>query len=318
MEIGKDIIFAAECLKKDRLVAIPTETVYGLAGNAFSETAVRKIFETKNRPLHNPLIVHISSVEFLHRIASEVPEKAKQLADAFWPGSLTMVLPKHDDIPDIVSAGKPTVGVRIPNHEMTYKLLQSLPFPLAAPSANPFGYISPTQPRHVQKILGRQIAYTLDGGECDKGLESTIIGFESGEPVLYRHGAIPKEEIEKVVGPINEITKSESSPNAPGMLLQHYSPATDFVLVDDLPSVLQNYENKRIGLLVLKAEDSWKEKHKVIELSPNHQLEEAAQRLFNAMHQLDELNLDLIIAERLPNIGLGRAINDRLERAASE
>lgn len=318
MEIGNDIATAKIWLESNQLVAIPTETVYGLAGNAFSEEAVNLIYETKNRPLKNPLIIHIANADQLNTVASYVPELAQKLADKFWPGPLTLVLPKKDIVPSIVSAGKNTVGIRVPNHPLTLELLNELDFPLAAPSANPFGYISPTLPIHVKKVLKDQIPYILDGGACEKGLESTIIGFEEELPVIYRHGAIPKEDIEKCIGSVKEFTKDDTNPSAPGMMHQHYSPSTDFRLVDDVSSILHQYEHKRIGLLVLKADPEWSKDHKVFELSPNHQLEEAAQRLFDAMHKLDELNLDIIIAERMPDLGIGKAINDRLERAAAE
>ncbi|MFT5602740.1 MAG: L-threonylcarbamoyladenylate synthase [Flavobacteriales bacterium] len=318
MEIGNDIAIAKIWLESNQLVAIPTETVYGLAGNAFSEEAVNLIYETKNRPLKNPLIVHIANADQLNTVASYVPVLAQKLADKFWPGPLTLVLPKKDIVPSIVSSGKNTVGIRVPNHPLTLQLLNELDFPLAAPSANPFGYISPTLPIHVKKVLKDQIPYILDGGACEKGLESTIIGFEEESPVIYRHGAIPKEDIEKCIGSVKEFTKADANPSAPGMMHQHYSPSTDFRLVDDVSSILHQYEHKRIGLLVLKADPEWSKDHKVFELSPNHQLEEAAQRLFDAMHKLDELNLDIIIAERMPDLGIGKAINDRLERAAAE
>jgi L-threonylcarbamoyladenylate synthase len=318
VEIGNDIAIAKIWLESNQLVAIPTETVYGLAGNAFSEEAVNLIYETKNRPLKNPLIIHIANADQLNTVASYVPELAQKLADKFWPGPLTLVLPKKDIVPSIVSAGKNTVGIRVPNHPLTLQLLNELDFPLAAPSANPFGYISPTLPIHVKKVLKDQIPYILDGGACEKGLESTIIGFEEESPVIYRHGAIPIEDIEKCIGSVKEFTTDDTNPSAPGMMHQHYSPSTDFRLVDDVSSILHQYEHKRIGLLVLKADPEWSKDHKVFELSPNHQLEEAGQRLFDAMHKLDELNLDIIIAERMPNQGIGKAINDRLERAAAD
>jgi len=318
MKIGTDISIAIEALSADGVVAIPTETVYGLAGNAFSQTAIDLIYATKKRPKYNPLIVHIKDVAYLDQIAENIPNKAYQLAQEFWPGSLTLVLEKKNNIPDVVTAGKNTVGIRVPNHPLTLKLLAALDFPLAAPSANPFGYISPTSVRHVEKMLAGQVSYILDGGDCTTGVESTIIGFENNEPILYRHGAIPLEEIEKRIGKIKIVNKENNTPSAPGMLSQHYSPTTPFVLVEDVNAAIKKYEGKTIGVLVLKSNTELAGKHLILELSKSANLEEAASKLFAAMHQLDDANLDVIIAQRMPNSGLGVAINDRLERAAKK
>jgi len=200
--ISKDISKAVALLKADKLVAIPTETVYGLAGNIYSEKAIKSIFETKKRPFFNPLIVHIASVKQLEDIVSHVPEKAKLLAKAFWPGAMTLVLKKQSIIPDLITAGKDTVAVRVPNHPITLKLLKQLPFPLAAPSANPFGSISPTKPEHVARYFKNDIDQVLDGGVCSNGIESTIIGFENDELIIYRLGALAIEDIEAVVGKV--------------------------------------------------------------------------------------------------------------------
>lgn len=176
--ISKDIAKAVELLFNEELVAIPTETVYGLAGNIYSEKAITAIFETKQRPKFNPLIVHIPSVDYLEKIVTDIPEKAKLLADAFWPGPITLVLNKKDTIPDLITAGKTTVAVRVPNHPTTLELLERLEFPLAAPSANPFNRISPTKPEHVEDYFKNEIKMVLDGGACTKGIESTIIGVD--------------------------------------------------------------------------------------------------------------------------------------------
>jgi len=176
-QISSDISKAIELLNKEDVVAIPTETVYGLAGNIYSEKAIRKIFEVKQRPLFNPLIVHISSIDQLEKVAREFPVKAQKLAEAFWPGSLTLILPKRSNIPEIVTGGKDTVGVRIPNHPVTLSLLKQISFPLAAPSANPFNRISPTSSDHVKAYFENTLPMVLEGGECKNGIESTIIGF---------------------------------------------------------------------------------------------------------------------------------------------
>lgn len=314
--ISDNIDKAAEILQRDDLVAIPTETVYGLAGNIYSESAIRKIFEVKQRPLFNPLIVHLHSVDQVSEIASYLPDKARQLAKAFWPGSLTLVLPKKDTIPDLITAGKDTVAMRIPNHPVTLELLRKLPFPLAAPSANPFNRISPTSAQHVESYFKDSIRMVLDGGECKNGLESTIIGFEGDEPMLYRLGSISKEEIEKVVGKVQVKNKKENAPNAPGMLAKHYAPRTKTILVDSEDDINISTMGKRVGLLSLTQVDNSESYSHVEILSESGDMAEAAANLYKSLHNLDSHDLDIIIAIRLPDTGLGRSINDRLERAA--
>ena len=312
--ISKDIKKAVQLLTEEQLVAIPTETVYGLAGNIFSEKAIKSIFSTKQRPFFNPLIVHISSVKSLNGLVTHVPDKAKLLAAAFWPGSMTLVLKKSNTIPDIITAGKDTVAVRVPNHPVTLELLKKLPFPLAAPSANPFGSISPTKPAHVENYFRNSIKMVLDGGSCANGIESTIIGFENEEPVIYRLGALPLEEIEAVVGRISIKNKKEEKPDAPGMLARHYAPKTNTFLVDDVAAEIEKNTGKKMGVLVFKSSLNNENITEII-LSKNGSLQEAASRLYSAMHDLDSKNLDLIIAERFSEFGLGKSINDRLQRA---
>jgi L-threonylcarbamoyladenylate synthase len=298
------------------LVAIPTETVYGLAGNIFSEKAIQSIFETKKRPFFNPLIVHISSVNELETIVSEVPEKAKILANTFWPGSMTLVLKKNTTIPDIITAGKDTVAVRVPNHPVTLELLQQLPFPLAAPSANPFNNISPTKPAHVERYFKNDIKMVLDGGICKNGIESTIIGFENDEPVIYRLGALSIEDIEAVVGKVVIKNKKEENPDAPGMLDKHYSPLTRTILTTDVLSELEKHPNKKIGVLAFNATSKSDKITSEIILSETSNLQQAASKLYDSLHQLDHLNLDVIIVEKMPDFGLGKSMNDRLQRAS--
>jgi len=312
--ISKDIKKAVQLLTEEQLVAIPTETVYGLAGNIFSEKAIKSIFSTKQRPFFNPLIVHISSVKSLNGLVTHVPDKAKLLAAAFWPGSMTLVLKKSNTIPDIITAGKDTVAVRVPNHPVTLELLKKLPFPLAAPSANPFGSISPTKPAHVENYFRNSIKMVLDGGSCTNGIESTIIGFENEEPVIYRLGALPLEEIEAVVGMVSIKNKKEEKPDAPGMLARHYAPKTNTFLVDDVAAEIKKNTGKKMGVLVFKSSLNNENITEII-LSKNGSLQEAASRLYSAMHDLDSKNLDLIIAERFSEFGLGKSINDRLQRA---
>ena len=314
-QISSDISKAIELLNKEDVVAIPTETVYGLAGNIYSEKAIRKIFEVKQRPLFNPLIVHIPSIDHLEKIAREFPVKAQKLAEAFWPGSLTLILPKRLNIPEIVTGGKDTVGVRIPNHPVTLSLLKQLSFPLAAPSANPFNRISPTSSDHVKAYFENTLPMVLEGGECKNGIESTIIGFENNEAILYRLGAISIEDIEKIIGKIQIRNKSDTTPNAPGMLAKHYAPKTKMYLLDDLDKFIENNKSKKIGILKFKENLNTASVEHIEILSKSGDLKEAASKLYSTLHKLDSLNLDLIVAERFPDVGLGKSINDILERA---
>lgn len=316
--VTKDIIRAKEALANNELIAIPTETVYGLAGNAYNETAIKKIFELKNRPFYNPLIVHIKSAAYIENIACDIPDIARKLAEVFWPGPLTLVLKKQEHVSDLITSGKKTVAVRVPNHPLTLALLNSLDFPLAAPSANPFGSISPTNTKHVVNYFGESLDVILEGGECEKGLESTIIGFENNLPILYRHGTIPLEEIEFITGKLGIITDNDKSPNSPGMLSRHYAPKTDTYLTNNIPELIKCFERKKIGLLVFnkKIKDN-KIQHQEI-LSESGDYNEAARNLYAAMHRLDENKLDVILLERLPNIGLGKTINDKLNRATKK
>lgn len=313
--ISSDISKAVNILNNEDVVAIPTETVYGLAGNIYSEKAIRKIFRVKQRPLFNPLIVHLHSIDQLDEIVSDFPTKARLLAAAFWPGSLTLILKKKSKIPDLITAGKDSVAVRIPNHEVTLQLLKELSFPLAAPSANPFNRISPTSALHVESYFKKSIPMVLEGGACKNGLESTIIGFENDEPILYRLGAISIEEIEKVVGKIKVNNKNEKAPEAPGMLAKHYSPKTKTYLTDDINQFLNDHKDKTIGVLCFTENIALSNSKNVEILSKSGDLKEAASNLYAALHTLDGLHLDMIVAQRFPNIGLGKSINDRLERA---
>jgi len=317
--ISKDISKAIALLNAEEIVAIPTETVYGLAGNIYSEKAIKSIFETKKRPFFNPLIVHIPSIDQLPNIVAYIPKKAQLLAEAFWPGPITLVLKKQDTIPDLITGGKDTVAVRVPNHPTILELLHQLDFPLAAPSANPFSSISPTTAEHVETYFKDSIKMVLDGGHCTSGIESTIIGFENDEPIIYRLGSTALEDIEAVVGKIEikNTVKSQTAdiPNAPGMLARHYAPKTKTILSKDIENVIQLHNTKRIGLLVFKTKIESPNISSQIILSEKGDMAEAASQLYDALHQLDKQDLDLIIAEEFPDYGLGKSINDRLTRA---
>lgn len=320
-QTGKDIVQAIHYLQNDGLVAIPTETVYGLAANAFSANAVSKIFAAKNRPSFNPLITHTHDIERVEKYVKQIPDMAFQLARAFWPGPLTLLLPKKDIIPDLVTAGSEYVAVRIPNHSLTLDLLEKLEFPLAAPSANPFGYISPTRPSHVEEQLGDKIDYILDGGECSVGIESTIVGFEEGQLVIYRLGGTSQEAIEGIVGKpnvrISKKVESNLNPKAPGMLKSHYAPGKK-VILGNLSDLLSKYGKEDVALISLKDYYPQVPNERQVALSVVGDLNEAAQGLFSALRELDKLPVKYILAEFMPEYGLGKAINDRLQRASAE
>lgn len=316
--ISTDLSYAKELLESGKLVAIPTETVYGLAGNGLDPLAVASIFETKKRPSFDPLILHIASLKAIDQYVSEFPKPLRQLAEAFWPGPLTLLLGKSAIIPDLVTSGLPRVAIRVPNHPLTLELLGSLNFPLAAPSANPFGYISPTTTAHVNAQLGGFIPMILDGGPCAVGLESTIVGMEENEIIIYRLGGLEIDAIESIVGKVRLQDHSSSNPSAPGLLESHYAPTKPFIL-GDLNLLTSKYSKlgKSFGVLSFRHFFSEVPKEKQIRLSQNGDLREAAANLFAAMRNLDEMDIELILAELAPADGLGIAINDRLKRASA-
>ncbi|MDN3689180.1 L-threonylcarbamoyladenylate synthase [Cyclobacterium jeungdonense] len=318
-EIGKDIAKAAKYLTEGELVAIPTETVYGLAGNALDERAVLKIFKTKDRPEFDPLIIHLGKKSQLMDYVQDVPEELAALGERFWPGPLTLLLPKKDIIPDLVTSGLDTVGVRVPRHPLTRKLLQQLNFPLAAPSANPFGYISPTRARHVQDQLGDKINYILDGGDCEVGLESTIVGMEQGQVIVYRLGGISVADIEDAVGKVLILPQSSSNPKSPGMLKSHYAPKKP-VYLGDLDELMEKFGRKGIVFAVLSFTRAFADLPDSLQLalSADGNYDEAARNLFSYMRLLDASDAEVILAQELPEIHLGKAINDRLRRAAAK
>lgn len=314
-EIGTDIHKAAELLRAGELVAIPTETVYGLAANAFDGRAALRIFEAKKRPSFDPLIVHSSSLEQARSFLKEIPQEAVEIASHFWPGPLTLLLPKNDRIPDVVTSGLPTVAVRVPRHPLSQQLLEKLDFPLAAPSANPFGYISPTTAMHVYEQLGDRIPYILDGGPCTVGVESTIIGFEGHKMIVYRLGGMSVEQLQPHCREIELMPHSSSNPQAPGQLKSHYAPRIPLVL-GDLTELLSQYHKDEVAVLSFR--DTYPEVARQFTLSPAGDLGEAAQNLFRAMRILEKMPVKVILAEQVPDYGLGRAINDRLSRAAAK
>lgn len=332
--VSTDVSHAAEILRNGGLVAFGTETVYGLGANALDEHAVARIFEAKNRPHFDPLIVHITDVKWLDRLAEQLTPAAKTLADTFWPGPLTMVLPKKDIVPDLVTSGLPSVAIRMPSHPLALELLQQVDLPIAAPSANPFGQISPTTAQHVLDNLGDRIDLILDGGPCDVGVESTVVLMTGNCPQILRHGGITQEQLEAVIGPVDVhlgdnaddsaagnsesgTEKPQTGVAAPGMLSQHYSPTTPLLLAGEVAAEV--VVNKRVGLLQFSATNDVSRvagKFASVEtLTTDGNLRVAAASFFAALRTLDAQGLDLIVAEPFPDHGLGRALNDRLTRA---
>lgn len=311
---------AKAILDSNKNLIIPTETVYGIAGNIYDKESIENIYKIKNRPYTNPLIVHIDSIQSMEKVALEIPDAAYELADRFWPGPLTLLLKKRNDVPDLVTANKPTVAVRIPNHQTTNSLLSMLDYPLAAPSANPFGQLSPTSTAHAYRYFGQEIDI-LDGGKCILGIESTIIGFDGEQPVVYRLGALTLEEINNISGLRPKRKEADgfdnSSPEASGMMYNHYAPQTPLIFTDDIITEIAKNRDKKLGLLMSKTIYNDREKSTIIVINNNSNAKLAAQNLYTDLSYMDTLNLDFIIAEKWEEKGLGMSINDRLQKASS-
>ena len=313
MALITDCNEAIRILKNGGLVALPTETVYGLGANALDEQAVVKVYNAKNRPSFDPLIVHVASVDQA-RLIAEVSDKAAALFERFCPGPLTLVLPKKEIVPDLTTSGHATVAVRIPNHPLTLKVIKTSGLCIAAPSANPFGYTSPTTATHVIEQLGNRIDAVLDGGACEIGLESTILEL-TNKPRILRLGGLSLESIQDSIGEV-KIASSSSNPKAPGMLSSHYNPGIPVRLFESLDELLTQYKSvnkSSIGLLIMGDGPSGSN---IYNLSTSCNDLEAASRLFKGLRQLKNKGFSKIWTHYLPDKGLGRAINDRLKRAA--
>ncbi|MCX7805075.1 MAG: L-threonylcarbamoyladenylate synthase [Planctomycetota bacterium] len=311
----KDIERAAAILRDGGIVAFPTETVYGLGADAFNPRAVARVFEAKRRPLFDPLIVHVATTEMAGALAAEFPDAAWKLVESFWPGPLTLVLPKSARVPDIVTAGLPTVALRMPDHPIALAMIVAAGVPVAAPSANPFGRLSPTTADHVRVEIGSGADMVLDGGRCRVGIESSIVSLAGDRPVLLRCGGVPAEEIEKVTGPVEPAPDAPGRPQAPGMLARHYAPRTP--LERRPPGMSSAPPGTRAGLLSFDLPAGRADGFAAVEiLSPSGDLREAAANLFAALRRLDSLSLDVIFFDPVPERGLGAAINDRLAKAS--
>lgn len=309
----KNIKKAADIIKKGGIVAFPTETVYGLGANVFDENAVLKIFETKKRPHFDPLIVHISKTEQLKLLAEKIPSKLIKITETFWPGPLTLIFKKNKKVPDTVTAGLPTVAVRIPSNKIALKLIEYSATPICAPSANKFTKTSPTTPQHIIKQFNYGIDLILDGGKTEFGIESTIIKYENNKFYLLRPGAIEIEKIEEVIK--TKILKPNFKKiEASGQFKKHYSPEHRVVIVRDESKIRDNLTSAYIAF-----NKKPQKKYKIVKiLSPSSNLKEAAHNLFTFFHELDSKKIKKIYVELLPETGLGIAINDRIRKASGK
>ncbi len=305
---------ATGIIRSGGIIAFPTETVYGLGADAFNPLAVARIFEAKNRPLFDPLIVHIADLSQMALLSSLVGKRAGRLAGRFWPGPLTLVMPKSERVPGIVTAGLDTVAIRMPDHLIALDLIRQSGTPIAAPSANRFGYISPTKAVHVRDQLGGRVDMIIDGGDCTVGVESTILKLEEDGAVILRPGGTPIEEIEAVIGPVRNAPAADGDPESPGRLPSHYAPSIPVRLAGSLREI--DFTMNETGFLLFKKPDCAYPHERTEILSNAGDLQEAAANLFSSLHRLDSMNIRRIVAEQVPERGLGIAIMDRLRKAA--
>ncbi|MDF0667361.1 MAG: L-threonylcarbamoyladenylate synthase [Nitrospira sp.] len=310
---------AGRIIKTGGLVAFPTETVYGLGCDAMNADAAAKVFEAKRRPQFDPLIVHIADLSQLDTVITSLPPKGHRLIDKFWPGPLTLVLPKQSIVPDLVTAGLPTVAVRMPNHPVAQALIREAGTPIAGPSANPFGYVSPTSAQHVAEGLGSNADLILDGGPCPVGIESTIVSLVGAQPELLRPGSITIEQLSSVIGSIRRSPSVNQKPIAPGQLSRHYATQTPVTIMASAGARPVLKADERAGLLVFSQASRRDSRFAAVEvLSAAGDLREAARHLFAALRRLDSLGLDRIYTEPCNEEGLGVAIMDRLRRCAEQ
>ena len=329
---------AAQALAAGALVVIPTETVYGLGANAFDTRAVARVFEAKRRPTFDPLIVHIAELEALDAVAVWPNAVARALAEAFWPGPLTLILPKRERVPGLVTSGLDSVAVRMPAHPVARAIIRLYGVPVAAPSANPFGYLSPTRAEHVARMLGEAVDFIVDGGPCEIGVESTVLDVTGARPKILRPGGLPRAAIEGVCGPVDLEDRLGAQPTSPGQLESHYAPRARLDLVEagglaEAPiglddAILFFDEASRLAFRAARKTEPRSGAsgggyngagggvERVLSLSGD--LREAAAALFDLLHELDLAGVERIWAERLPAEGLGLAVNDRLWKASTK
>jgi len=324
-----NIILAAETLKKGGLVAFPTETVYGLGADALDAKAAGRIFEAKQRPATDPLIVHLGGVEQVQQVACQISPLAIKLAEAFWPGPLTLIFPKQPAIPEVVTAGLDTVAVRVPSHPVALALISAAGTPVAAPSANRFGRTSPTTAQHVWHDLQGQIDIILDGGPTPVGVESTVLDICVTPPCILRPGGVTREQLEAVIGPVSILTSDvlpEGGLPSPGLLSKHYAPRAELVLFGGTKAMknllahlkAEQSVGKKVGALAVDTDADLLEKNDVLVYRLGTDVESVARNIYAGMRWLDWQGVDVIVCRDLGESGLGLAIRDRLRRAASK
>ncbi len=320
----KSLKLAGQAIAAGKLVVIPTETVYGLGADAFNPDAVARVFEAKRRPSFDPLIVHIARLDQIDRLVSKFTSKARLLAENLWPGPLTLVLPKRSEVPGIVTSGLDTVAVRFPSQVLARKIIEYSGTVVAAPSANPFGYVSPTTAHHVARSLGDRVDFIVDGGACEVGLESSVLDMAGPAPRLLRPGGMPLERIQELIGEVLLPQAPEKVVTSPGQLPSHYAPHAKLYLMERKKlhsafGMIKNPDTTAFILFNAEARDEMtgiESFGKVEILSDKGDMREAASRLFALLNELDTQGIESIYAERVPDLGLGRAINDRLSRAS--
>jgi len=319
---------AAQMLKRDEVVAFPTETVYGLGANAKSDVAVKKIFEAKGRPSDNPLIIHVASPEAVYSYAIDVPEKAKRLMDVFWPGPLTIILKKKEGVlSDLATAGLSTVGLRMPENKIALALIEASGLPIAAPSANLSGKPSPTKFSHVYKDMDGKVAGIIDGGATGVGVESTVLDCTGVIPEILRPGGISKEDLERVIGEVKldpALQKEHEAPKAPGMKYKHYAPKAPMYIVEGSLAYIQQVINdfrkdgNRVGVLTTEEDRTFYDADVVLDCGSRLDLSSVARNLYDVLRTFDDKEVDVIVSESFPNTGIGSAIMNRLMKAAGQ
>lgn len=322
---------AAKALREGKLVAFPTETVYGLGANALDQQAVKRIYEAKGRPSDNPLIVHIAKASQLNSLIKEIPAPAGALIKAFWPGPLTLVLKKSELVPDIITAGLDTVAVRMPDNPVALRLIEKAGVPVAAPSANLSGRPSPTTYQHVLEDLNGRIEYIINGGPCKIGVESTVLDCTAEKPVILRPGGVTREMLEKIIGQVetDAVLQPEAGirPRSPGMKYRHYSPRAQMIIfegkseeiIEKINSLASENRAKGLRTGVLSSMEN-KDRYKaevVVNIGSLYHLEEVASKLYDALRKFDEEKVDIIYSESFSEEGMGRAIMNRLKKASS-
>lgn len=324
-EKDEELILAAKFLEEGKTVIFPTETVYGLGANALSASSVKKIFLAKGRPSDNPLIVHIGSRDILTYLVKEIPSIAEELMDRFWPGPLTLIFKKSDLVPDDVTGGMDTVGIRMPSHPVAKRLLELCNVPVAAPSANRSGLPSPTVFSHVKEDMDGRVDAMIESGDCQVGVESTVLDISGEVPVLYRPGLVTLEQLEEILGDVKVLTKAKEgeTPKSPGLKYRHYAPHAPVEILHGSIEQVESYVNMRcskekVGMLVFDEFPTFDKRLQVVSLGSKNDASAAAKNLFAGLRELDKKGVSLILAPEIPDTGVWRAVKNRLYRAAGE